>query len=55
MSVHHDEYFFGIHYGTYTYGEGGLRYFVDIIIEETTVGDDRVGRQLFLTCAAGER
>ena len=55
VAVHHDQHLFGVHHGTYTYGESGLWHFVDIVVEETAVGDDRVGGQLFLTGAAGER
>ena len=54
MAVHHDKHLFGVHDSTYTYGEGSLGYFIDIVVEETAVGDDGVGRQLFLTGAAGE-
>ena len=55
MTVNHDEHFLRIHDGAYTYGEGCLRHFIDIIVEETAVGDNGVGRQLFLTRAAGKR
>ena len=55
VTINHDKHLFGVHDGSYTYGQRGLRHFVDIIVEETAVGDDGVGRQLFLTGAAGER
>ena len=55
MAVDHDEYLFGIHNRTYTYGESGLRNEIHIVIEETAVGDDGVGGELFLTGTAGKR
>ena len=54
MSVNHDEYLLGIHDGSYADGECGLGHQVDVVIEETAVGDDGIGGQFFLTRAAGE-
>ena len=55
VSVNDDKHFFRIHNGSNTYCESGFRYLVDVVVEETRVGDDGICRQVFFTRTACER
>ena len=55
VSVDHNQHLLCVHHGAYADGEGGLGYPVDIVVEETRVGDDGVGGQFLFARAAGER
>ena len=54
MTIDQNHHFLGCHYCTYTYGQSGLGHLVDVILEETGVGNDGVGSQGLLTGTAGE-
>ena len=48
VTIHHDHHLLGIHDGANTNGQSGLGNQIDIIIEETTIGDDGIGSQCLL-------
>ena len=48
MAIDHNHHLLGIHHCAYTDGQSGLGNLIDIIIEETTVGDDGIGGQCLL-------
>ena len=52
VAIHHDHHLLGIHHCANTYGQSGFRNQVDIIVEETTVGDDGIGGEGLLASAA---
>ena len=47
VSVHYDEHFLGIHHSAYAHGECCLGHLVDVVVEESAVGDDGVGGKTF--------
>ena len=54
MTIHHDQYLLGIEHRAYTHRNGCLRHLVHVVVEETGVGDDRIGRQRLHACARAE-
>ena len=48
MAIHHDHHLLCIHDCANTNGQSGLGNQIDIIIEETTIGDDGIGSQCLL-------
>ena len=52
VAIHHDHHLLGIHDGSYTNGQSGLGDLVDVVVKETTVGDDGIGGEGLLTGAA---
>ena len=54
MAIHHNHHLFGIHDGTDTNGQSGLGNEIDIIIEETTIGNHSIGGEGLLAGAALE-
>ena len=48
VTIHHNHHLLGIHDGTYTNCQSCLGNQIDIIVEETTVGDDGIGSQCLL-------
>ena len=55
MTVHHDQHLFCIQYRSNADRNGSLRNFVDIVIEETGIGDDRIGCQRLDTGTGRQR
>ena len=54
MAIHHNHDLFGIHDSTDTNGQSGLGNEIDIIIEETTIGNHGIGGEGLLAGAALE-
>ena len=54
MTIHQDHHLLSSHDSTHTYGESRLWHLVHVIVEETTVGDNRIRSQGLLTCTAGQ-
>ena len=54
MAIHHDQYLLGIEHRAYTHRNGCLRHLVHVVVEETRVGDDRVGSQRLHACTRAE-
>ena len=52
VAIHHNQHFLGIHHCAYTNGQSCLRHQVDIVVEETTIGDDGIGSEGLLAGAA---
>ena len=52
VSIDKDHHLAGIHHRTHADGQRVLGYFVDIVIEETAVGNDGVGGERLDACAA---
>ena len=54
VAIHHDQHLFSVEHCAHSYSNSRLRHLVYIVVEETRVGDDRVGRQRFHTCARAQ-
>lgn len=55
MTIGEDNDLFRVHNRSDADGERRFRYFIHIVVEETRIGDDRIGCQRFDACARCQR